>query len=231
MKRFCRIVAVAALAVIVPSLMRAEFNPAAARKATTARIAEIRRQVAELDLRIRLPDMRVQDFDALQDLRTNLDRERALLEERERVLERMEKSAPAAVAPAADSTTVAVAPEPAKTLWERGGWARFEGVLPCAGCDGVKTEITLYSDGLKYVQNERYLGENSPDRVFTTDGQWTTLRGWEKDEDATVFELDFDRPGHARHFLRINDDLIKLVDLDESKLRKKPNLLLKRVAP
>lgn len=227
-----RLAALAALAVLLSSVVCAELNPVAARKDTAARIAAVRAQIGELDLKIRLPDMRRHDFDALQDLRTNLDRERVLLEERERVLERLEKSMPVAGAPVTPGApVVAVASEPVKSLWERGGWARFEGILPCAGCEGVKTEITFYSDGLKYVQNERYLGQNVPDRIFTTDGQWTTLRGWEKDEDATVFEVDFDHPGHARHFLRINDDLIKFVDLDESKLKVRPNLLLKRVAP
>jgi hypothetical protein len=230
---FQRIPALAALALLVVATLRAEINPVVARKETAARIAAIRAQLADLDLQIRLPDMRAQDFAVLQDLRTSLDRERVLLEERERVYDRMAKPAPvvkvSSVSVGASAVTASSAP--AKSLWEAGGWARFEGVLPCAGCDGVKTEITLYSDGLKYETNEKYLGENAPNRVFTTDGQWTTLRGWGKDEDATVFELDFDRPGHSRHFLRLNDDLIKLVDLDESQLKRKPNLLLKRVAP
>ena len=233
MSRAGRIAAIAALAVLAVSVLRAEIDPTQARKETAARISAVRAQIAELDLKIRLPDMRVTDFDALQDLRTNLDRERVLLEERERVLDRMEKSVASVKASPVPIgiPVVAVASEPVKSLWDRGGWARYEGVLPCAGCDGVKTEVTLYSDGLKYVVNERYQGQDSPNRVFTTDGEWTTLRGWGKDTDATVFELDFDRPGHERHFLRINDDLIKLVDLDESKLRTKPNLFLKRVAP
>jgi hypothetical protein len=205
-------------------------DPATERQAASSRIDSLRRQVEDLDIKIRTPGLPERDYSALQELRTNLEQERRLLEDREHVLERLEKTG-VLIHLSSPTAAVAASSEPARSLWENNGWARFEGVLPCIGCDGIRTEITLYHNGLRYEMVETDVTPDSGRRTYKSEGVWTTLRGWKDDEDATVFELDYDRPGKERHLLRINDDVLKLVDLDESKLRKKPNLLLKRVAP
>lgn len=94
---------------------------------------------------------------------------------------------------------------------------RFTGVLPCADCPGIRTELTLtrkapgWAEGT-YSLSETYLERGGP-RVTT--GEWTTLRGDADDEDATVYELEPDRPEHARHFLRLGDDAaLKALDRD-----------------
>jgi copper homeostasis protein (lipoprotein) len=221
-----------ALLLCASAAAQAIVDPAAQRKEAARRIGEIRRQVGDIDAKLQSPGLKQPDFAVLQDLRTNLEQERKVLEERERVMERLEKSGLVMYSTAAAAGAQLVpSTSPARSLWEPGGWARFEGMLPCAGCDGINTELTLYNDGLRYAMTERYVGASAPKRVFKSEGLWTTLRGHGDDPDATVFELDYDKPGKERHFLRLSEDEIKLVDLDESKLRKKPNLILRRAAP
>ena len=205
-------------------------SPEVERIRITNRLTEIKKQVKKIDDQLSTGKLPPERYGPLQEFRTSLEQERQSLEHEQTL---MDSRSPLIQYFAGTSPAVGVrsSTAPVKSLWEAGGWARYEGVLPCIGCDGVNTEITLYSDGLKFTMTERYLGPNAPDREFSTEGLWTTLRGNGDDPDATVFELDYDHPGHERHFLKMTDDVIKLIDLDESKLRHKPNLLLKRVAP
>jgi hypothetical protein len=204
-------------------------DPAADRVRIVNRITDIKKQVKRIDAELSTGKLPSDKYAPLQDYRTTLEQERQSLDHE---LQLMDNRSPLIAyfgggSPAAVERSTA----PAKTLWETGGWARYDGVLPCIGCDGVKTEITFYSDGFKYTMTERYLGASAPDREFASDGVWTPRKGNGNDPDATVFVLDYDRPGHERHFLKIGDDQLKLLDLDESKLRRTPNLILKRVAP
>src|SRR5207247_4698611 len=56
----------------------------------------------------------------------------------------------------------------------------YEGVLPCADCSGLKTELTLNRNAKTsapetYKLRETYLGK--PAGTRTTMGKWTILRG------------------------------------------------------
>lgn len=92
---------------------------------------------------------------------------------------------------------------------------RFAGVLPCRGCDGVRTELLLAGDweGLqRYHLRETYLGTAQGTRTVEREGAWVTLRGVPEDETATVYQLDPDRPGQRRHFIVVDERSIRLLD-------------------
>ena len=117
-------------------------------------------------------------------------------------------SEPAAPAkPAAPPSVAAAPPAPAPIVPEP-LVLKFSGVLPCADCPGIATELTLtrkaagWAEGT-YRLKETYIERGGPP-VAT--GQWTTLRGDATDDDATVYELNPDQPDQARHFLRVGDD-------------------------
>ena len=93
---------------------------------------------------------------------------------------------------------------------------KYAGTLPCADCAGIRTLLTLYSEPgpTRYELAETYIGTKDGDRAFLNSGRWTILRGSAADADATVFQLDFDRPDRARNFLREGD--YHLVQLDRN---------------
>src|SRR5678815_1162337 len=87
----------------------------------------------------------------------------------------------------------------------------YEGVLPCADCSGLKTELTLYRNARTsapetYKLRETYLGK--PAGTRTTVGKWTILRGTPDNPDATIYQLSPDKPQEVRTFLVVNDNQI-----------------------
>lgn len=91
----------------------------------------------------------------------------------------------------------------------------YAGTLPCADCEGIKTELSVYSDNT-YVLKETYLGKGDG-KPFESTGKLNTERGYEKDNDATVYVLDYDKPGEERYFVRFTGKDKKLVMLDKQR--------------
>jgi hypothetical protein len=93
---------------------------------------------------------------------------------------------------------------------------RFQGVLPCRDCDGVRTEILLAGnwEGVNlYHLTETYVGARPQDeRTVEREGAWTALRGVPENDAAIVYQLDPDRPGQRRHFLVVDERTIRLLD-------------------
>jgi copper homeostasis protein (lipoprotein) len=90
----------------------------------------------------------------------------------------------------------------------------FSGLLPCADCAGIATELTLrrkaegWAEGT-YTLRELRPGQRSP-AVVT--GEWTTLRGDAVNDDAVVYLLDPDDPIRSRHFLKVGDRAVQALD-------------------
>lgn len=90
----------------------------------------------------------------------------------------------------------------------------FVGVLPCADCPGVRTELTLTRKGQHWAEGtyrlqETYLGREGS---LVTTGEWTTLRGDAEDEDAVVYELNPDKPDKAVRFAKDGERQVRLLD-------------------
>jgi predicted secreted protein/uncharacterized lipoprotein NlpE involved in copper resistance len=113
--------------------------------------------------------------------------------------------------------------------------ATYQGVLPCADCSGIRTELRLYAEqpsgrAAGYELTETYLGTRDGDRTFERAGRWTIMRGTPDDNDATVYQLDFDEPNRARNFLRVGDDELRLLDRDQRTIVSPVPQSLQRVA-
>src|SRR5688572_2876414 len=59
---------------------------------------------------------------------------------------------------------------------------RFVGVLPCADCAGIRTQLRLFAahgtgQPTRYQSNETYIATREGDRTFDRSGRWTILRG------------------------------------------------------
>jgi copper homeostasis protein (lipoprotein) len=91
----------------------------------------------------------------------------------------------------------------------------FAGVMPCADCAGILTELRLYAEQpsgrpARYELTETYLGSREGDRSISRTGPWGTSRGLESG--TTVIQLDLGRADMPRNLLRVGDDELRLLD-------------------
>lgn len=73
------------------------------------------------------------------------------------------------------------------------GTVVFEGQLPCADCKGIETILKINQIDNKFELSSIYKGK-SPEKVFKEKGNINTERGLEKDENGTIFILNWDKP-------------------------------------
>ena len=86
----------------------------------------------------------------------------------------------------------------------------FAGVLPCADCAGILSELHLYAEQpsgrpTHYELMETYMGTRDGDRSIGTTGRWAMVRG-------DVVQIDLGRIDALKNFLRVGDDELRLVD-------------------
>jgi len=110
----------------------------------------------------------------------------------------------------------------------------YEGVLPCADCEGIRTVLTLTKDGPHtsegtFVLGETYLGRGDVDGAFASRGVWTTWRGNAVDENAIVVVLNPDGPAEERRYYeRMGEDALRLLDRDLRPIESELNYTLTR---
>jgi copper homeostasis protein (lipoprotein) len=93
----------------------------------------------------------------------------------------------------------------------------FAGVMPCADCSGILTELRLYTEQpsgqpTRYELTEAYLGARDGGGSLSTTNRWTLLRGTSSDADATVIQLDLGRIDARKNFVRVGEDELRLID-------------------
>jgi uncharacterized lipoprotein NlpE involved in copper resistance len=90
--------------------------------------------------------------------------------------------------------------------------AAYQGVLPCADCQGIRTELTLFEEDFTYRLVETYLGTPEGDRIFESEGVWSTVQGTAEKPDARIYQLKPAKAGESRSFLVIDDQQIRQLD-------------------
>ena len=111
----------------------------------------------------------------------------------------------------------------------------FEGTLPCADCDGIKTTLTLFQNNSKtqfsYKLHEVYLGQNN-EKTFDTYGKWIALKGTQEDPKAIVYQLSVQNEdpedSDVINYLVIDKNRIKLIDDEMNEFETKANYTLTR---
>jgi len=103
----------------------------------------------------------------------------------------------------------------------------FAGVMPCADCAGILTELRLYAEQpsgrpVRYELTETYLGSREGDRSIAGGGPWEIS--------GDVIQLDLGRPGALRNFLKLGDDELRLLDRNQRELASKAPHSLFRVS-
>ena len=89
----------------------------------------------------------------------------------------------------------------------------FKGNFRCNDCPGVETEITFINDILTYKESRKFIGKNTTENLT---GMYTTDRGYKEDDDATVYVLDYNKPGMERRFLKLDDNTIIILDKNDN---------------
>jgi uncharacterized lipoprotein NlpE involved in copper resistance len=112
---------------------------------------------------------------------------------------------------------------------------RYAGTLPCADCRGIRTTVSLYAadrlqtGGGSFALSEEFLGTRDGDRRFDTRGRWIILRGTPADVDATVYQLTVNEAKRVLYFLRVGDEVLRLLDNQQREIRSPGNYVLARL--
>ena len=113
--------------------------------------------------------------------------------------------------------------------------ATFTGILPCADCAGIRTDLALYAEQpsgepTRYGLRETYIGTRQGDRTLETAGRLTVKRGAAGAPDAIVYQLDSGKPDLSRLFLRAGETELRLLDREQRELKSSaPNSLYRAV--
>lgn len=97
----------------------------------------------------------------------------------------------------------------------------FVGDLPCGDCPGMATSLTMVRKGSDWAEGRYLLRQTYRERdvpALVTVGEWTTLRGDANDPDASVYQLDPDKPEHAQYFRKEGEDRIRMLDQESKPL-------------
>lgn len=106
----------------------------------------------------------------------------------------------------------------------------FEGTLPCADCEGVLTELTLFLQPDTFMLRETRLGGQGDGKTITSEGPWQAALGMEKDPEATVIQLNPEKPDAMRSFREVGGDRLDPLDRNGQTIETKQDHALKRKA-
>jgi copper homeostasis protein (lipoprotein) len=106
----------------------------------------------------------------------------------------------------------------------------FEGTLPCADCEGIRTELTLFLQPDTFMLRETRLGGRGDGETIMSEGPWRAALGMEKDPEATVIQLDPEKPDTMRSFREVGGDRLEPLDRNGQSIESKQDHALKRKA-
>ena len=111
----------------------------------------------------------------------------------------------------------------------------FVGTLPCADCEGIRTELTLWREAgsgapSRFLLRETYLGKPRGAEVFESSGPWHELGAGAATADRRV-RIDPFQPNTRRTFLRLGPALLELLDRDERRVSTVLNMRLELAPP
>ena len=114
---------------------------------------------------------------------------------------------------------------------------RYHGVLPCADCSGIDTDLALYAKSAHEFVNTRYVMKltyqkgKGPGKTFGESGTWAALRGTPEDPNATVYQLTSSKNGQVMNFLKIGANQLESLDKDQHRIETNMPHTLTRVLP
>jgi copper homeostasis protein (lipoprotein) len=114
-------------------------------------------------------------------------------------------------------------------------WVYYTGVLPCADCSGIKTELRLENSPEKlertYELTETYLETPDGDRKFVTSGIYEVIYGLEDKPGAMAIRLLDQESMPSKSFLQDQSGKLTLLDQQENPIESDLNYTLEMVTP
>src|SRR5580765_6726100 len=113
--------------------------------------------------------------------------------------------------------------------------ARYRGMLPCADCSGIDTELALYAKSPNEIANTRYVLKRTyqkgrgPGKSFAESGTWTLMRGTPDDPDATVYQLKDNKTGDLTNFLKVGANQLEQLDKEQRRIDSKVKFKLTKI--
>ncbi len=111
----------------------------------------------------------------------------------------------------------------------------YEGVLPCKDCEGIKTTLQIAKDYQTFKLSEAPISKekmpNADLSIHFTEGKLNTERGYERDPDATVYILNWEKSeDQQRLFVRQTGKDNELFEIGQNRKRLTPkeNWVLKK---
>lgn len=92
----------------------------------------------------------------------------------------------------------------------------YEGLLPCADCQGILTNLMLQGDSSSYFLTETYLGTGKPDSVFLRSGTYTTLTA--ADSVTALVELSAVKESGPLYFEIAGDTALIRLDMNAKRI-------------
>ncbi|MDH6250919.1 putative lipoprotein NlpE involved in copper resistance [Chryseobacterium sp. H1D6B] len=90
----------------------------------------------------------------------------------------------------------------------------FSGVLPCADCEGIKTELKLFGDEA-YEMTRTFVGDPGSSNNTIEKGRLTLERGFGKDNDASLYILNPNDSKNKEYYVILSSNNNELIKLDE----------------
>lgn len=97
----------------------------------------------------------------------------------------------------------------------------FTGILPCSGCNGINTMLTLNEDST-YALSETLMGTTKADSIIQTGGKVEFIA-----EKSNVYKLT-PLAGETKFFRALGDSAVQLLDSKMSDVVTTSNTILKR---
>lgn len=111
-------------------------------------------------------------------------------------------------------------------------WRVYEGVLPCANCQGILTNLAIHqsydSDKPQYFLQQIYLDTLGNNEIFQQRGEGLVVSGNGSDTNATVYQFGNDSTEKVLSFLKIGEDQLELLDHDLKRVKKDHSIKLSK---
>lgn len=103
----------------------------------------------------------------------------------------------------------------------------YQGILPCEGCAGINTMLTIIDDST-FSLSETLKGVVSRDSVLNVTGKYLKVTGTSTDPQAIVYHLISTNNQPQKFFKVVGDSALQVLDINKSEITSTGNMFLRK---